>query len=87
MPVETISTQPVVPKKKKGCLKYLFMFFFFVVLVLGGYIYWTYFNVFGDGVKSGVLKNVVRKGQIFKTYEGELIQVGIKGALGGGAQS
>lgn len=44
-------------------------------LILFGYIY---FHVpFSDsGVKAGVLNNVKHKGYIFKTYEGELIQIG-----------
>ncbi|MFT4095257.1 MAG: hypothetical protein QM640_16625 [Niabella sp.] len=87
MPIEPIPEQTTQPKKRSGCAKYFFIALLLVALIGGGYAYWMYYNVFGDGVKSGVLKNVVRKGQLFKTYEGELIQVGIKGAVGGGAQS
>ncbi|MCD2423170.1 hypothetical protein LQ567_10375 [Niabella pedocola] len=73
--------------KRSGCRRYFLMGILVFIILGGGYIYWNYYNVFGDGVKSGILKNVVRKGQVFKTFEGELIQAGIKGALGGGAQS
>ncbi len=41
-------------------------------------IYFRYYKVFGDGVKAGTLNYVVRKGYIFKTYEGELIQAGLQ---------
>lgn len=75
------------PNKRSGCGKYVLMAVLLVLLGGGFYFYWYYYNVFGDGIKSGVLKNVVRKGQVFKTFEGELIQVGIKGAVGGGVQS
>jgi len=37
-----------------------------------------YFSVFEDGYRAGTLNYVVRKGYIWKTYEGELIQTGIK---------
>ncbi|MDO5608196.1 MAG: hypothetical protein Q4G08_07060 [Capnocytophaga sp.] len=47
-----------------------------LALGLGGYVYYNYFFVFGEGVKSGYLNYAVRKGNIFKTYEGKLIQEG-----------
>ena len=37
-----------------------------------------YFYVFGEGVKEGELNYVVKKGYIFKTYEGKLIQSGFR---------
>ena len=38
-----------------------------LILGSGGYVYWKYYSVFGEGVKSGVLNYVVLKGDIFKT--------------------
>lgn len=58
------------------------------LLVIGGaFVYWRYFYVFGEGVKAGELNFVVRKGYIFKTYEGKLIQSGFRGGLGSAIQS
>jgi hypothetical protein len=51
---------------------------FFVFLAAGGVIYFFYFFEFGEGVKTGELNYVVRKGYIFKTYEGKMIQTGFK---------
>ena len=48
---------------------------------------WKYFYVFGEGVKSGELNYVVKKGNIFKTYEGKLIQSGIRSKAPGSIQS
>ena len=48
-----------------------------LILGSGGYVYWKYYSVFGEGVKSGVLNYVVLKGDIFKTYEGKLIMEGV----------
>ena len=42
------------------------------------FLYFRFWFVFGEGVKSGELNYVVRKGVIFKTYEGKLIQSGIR---------
>ncbi|KIC90625.1 hypothetical protein [Flavihumibacter sp. ZG627] len=58
-----------------------------ILLIGGGIFYWRYFWVFGEGVKSGELNYVVRKGYIFKTYEGKLIQSGFKGGMAGSIQS
>ena len=57
-------------------------FWVFIAVVITGlilFIYFKYFFVFGEGVKSGHLNYAVRKGNIFKTYEGKLIQAGFKG--------
>lgn len=47
-----------------------------LVLIAGGWF--RYFRVFGEGAKSGELNYVVKKGFVFKTYEGKLIQSGIR---------
>lgn len=60
------------------------IFWFFITAVILGlaiFIYFRYFFVFGEGVKSGHLNYAVKKGNIFKTYEGKLIQQGFKGSL------
>lgn len=49
-----------------------------LILVLAGFIYYRYFFVFGEGVKAGELNYIVKKGYIFKTNEGRLIQTGIR---------
>lgn len=48
-----------------------------ILLGSSGYVYWKYYSVFGEGVKSGVLNYVVLKGDLFKTYEGKLIMEGV----------
>ena len=51
-----------------------------VILGIGAFGYFRYYYVFGEGVKSGELNYVVKKGYIFKTYEGKIIQNGLKSA-------
>lgn len=62
----------------------------FVVLLLVGlaaFVYFRFFFVFGEGVKSGELNYVVYKGVLFKTYEGKLIQTGLRSKAAGSIQS
>jgi hypothetical protein len=59
-----------------------------LLLVVGAVIiWWKYFYVFGEGVKSGELNFLVKKGNIFKTYEGKLIQTGFRSRTAGSVQS
>lgn len=58
-----------------------------IIIVLAGIGYYRYFWVFGEGVKSGELNYVVKKGYVFKTYEGKLIQSGIRSRTPGTVQS
>jgi len=60
-----------------------------VILVLSvvALIYFKYFFVFGEGVKTGHLNYAVKKGNLFKTYEGKLIQAGFKSPTAGSIQS
>lgn len=59
-----------------------------ILLAVGaGAFYFRFYFVFGEGVKSGELNYVVRKGLVFKTYEGKLIQSGIRSQKVGSIQS
>ncbi len=48
----------------------------FVVLIV--FVYARYYFVFAEGTKAGQLNTFQRKGYIFKTWEGILIQSGFK---------
>jgi len=65
----------------------LFIVITVVVLVLAGFIYYRYYFVFGDGVKAGTMNYFVHKGYLFKTYEGRLIQSGLRSPVQGTLQS
>lgn len=60
-----------------------------LLLILAGglFCYFRFYFVFGEGVKSGELNYVVYKGFLFKTYEGKLIQSGIRSKAVGSIQS
>lgn len=68
-------------------MKKLWLFILLLLLVLSGFIWYKFFYVFGEGVKSGYLNYAVYKGNVFKTYEGKLIQQGFGGGKAGGLQS
>ena len=57
------------------------------VVFLAIIIYYRYFFVFGEGVKAGELNYMVKKGYIFKTYEGKIIQTGLRSKQAGSIQS
>ncbi len=57
-------------------MKYIWITIIAALLLVTGIVWYRYYFVFGEGVKSGVLNYAVKKGNIFKTYEGKLIQQG-----------
>lgn len=62
------------------------IFFSVLILVVSivGYVYWFYYNPFSEGYREGVLQKFSRKGNVFKTHEGEMIQLGFGQRTGGG---
>jgi len=58
-----------------------------LIIILAIVFWWRYYFVFGEGVKAGNLNFVVKKGYVFKTWEGRLIQEGFKTPLPNQMQS
>lgn len=63
------------------------IFIVLIVFVIGGVIVYFYLPYGDSGVKAGQLNYIMHKGVIFKTYEGKLIQTGIKTSTTGGLYS
>lgn len=61
------------PTQKSGFRKFLRWFSFLALLFISFMIYWYYFNVYSDGERTGLLTKLSHKGNIFKTYEGEIL--------------
>jgi hypothetical protein len=57
----------------KKMKKYLYLSVAIFLLLVGFYVYWSFFFNFSDGHRAGLLQKFSRKGTIFKTYEGEMI--------------
>src|SRR6185436_3284487 len=75
------------PKKKSGIKKVMGWMAIICIVLLLIVFWWKYYFVFGEGVKSGELNYVVKKGNVFKTYEGKLIQSGFRSKTAGTIQS
>ena len=66
----------------------IFTWIVILALIIGGaWFYWRFFYVFGEGAKSGELNYVVKKGYVFKTWEGKLIQSGLRSKAANTVQS
>ncbi len=65
--------EKVILKKKGGCGKYIFMALFFFLLIGGVVFWWKYYYTYSDGSRTGMLQKLSHKGNLMKTYEGELV--------------
>jgi len=44
-----------------------------ILILLGSFVYWKYFFTYSEGNRAGLLQKFSHRGNIFKTYEGELV--------------
>lgn len=84
-PEQPLATTP--EKKKSRFKKFGRRIMIFLFIALAVLIYFKYFFVFGEGSKAGELNFIVKKGYVFKTYEGRVIQTGYKTKVPGSIQS
>src|SRR5450759_733124 len=59
----------------------LYVFITLILIVVGISIYWKYFYTYSDGYRAGLLQKFSHKGNIFKTYEGEMILSSVSGNM------
>ena len=62
--------------------KIIFLIVLVLLVVVGGWVYWYYYNVKSEGTREGMVQKFSRKGNMFKTWEGEMVQQGF-GQRGG----
>lgn len=67
--------------------RFLFILVTVTILAIVGFVFFQFYFVFGEGSKAGELNLIVKKGFIWKTYEGRLIQTGYKASQAGAFQS
>ena len=58
--------------------KILWTVLIIVLLSLTGFVYWKFYFVFAEGTKAGQLNTFQKKGFMFKTWEGKIIQSGFR---------
>jgi hypothetical protein len=58
---------------KRKIRKILYLFLILLVIITGIFIYYKYYYTYSDGYRAGLLQKFSHKGNLFKTYEGEMI--------------
>jgi hypothetical protein len=53
--------------------KFLFGFVVILVLLMGSAVYWKFYFTYSQGYRAGLLQKFSLRGNVFKTYEGEMI--------------
>ncbi len=72
-------TQPALRRSDSGFKKFLSISFVIFLVAMAIFVYWRYFYTYSDGNRFGLLQKFSHRGNIFKTYEGELILSSIRG--------
>jgi hypothetical protein len=62
--------------KAKKMKKVISLLTVLLVLIVAIYVYWFYYNSYSDGFREGLLQKFSRKGNLFKTFEGEMVLAG-----------
>jgi hypothetical protein len=60
-------------KIKKVMKKFLIWVVIILFLLSGTFVYWKYYFTYSEGNRAGLLQKFSYRGNIFKTYEGELV--------------
>jgi hypothetical protein len=76
----------IIENMKPKIKKVLTIGTFICVIVFALFVFFRFYFVFGDGIKTGELNYFVHNGYVFKTYEGKLIQAGDRLLIAGTAQ-
>jgi hypothetical protein len=71
-----VSKWTVVKKKLRRILYFISLL---ILIILGIFIYWKFFYTYSEGYRAGLLQKFSHKGNVFKTYEGELILSSVAG--------
>ena len=53
--------------------KFLIWMVIILLLFLGPFVYWKYYFTYSEGNRAGLLQKFSYRGNVFKTYEGELV--------------
>ncbi len=74
--METPSTtsKPSFMSSVARVIKKILKWLAFLIVVFGAaFVYWKYFYTYSEGYRAGLLQKFSSKGNLFKTYEGEII--------------
>lgn len=66
-------------RRQSGAKKIIRIILLLLFLALAGYFYWKYAVTYSEGNRYGLLQKFSRRGNVFKTYEGEMILSSVRG--------
>lgn len=70
--MEPVTTKPIA--KRSGSVRKILVIVFLVLFVgIAFFVWWNYYYTYSDGNRYGLLQKFSRRGNLFKTYEGEMI--------------
>lgn len=58
--------------------KFIWYLIIIILACFAVYVYWFYYNSYSDGTRVGKLYKFSHKGNVFKTYEGEMMLPGFR---------
>ena len=61
------------PKKGSSFKRFVRWLSFILLAILGVFIYWKYYFTYSNGLQSGKMQKISRRGNVFKTWEGYLL--------------
>ncbi len=61
------------PKKNSGFSSFMRWLGIIILFVLGLFFWWKYLYTYSDGYRTGLVQKLSHKGNLFKTFEGELV--------------
>lgn len=53
--------------------KFIFILIVFLLTTTAIWFWWSFYYTYSDGNRSGMLQKMSHKGNVFKTYEGEMV--------------
>lgn len=53
--------------------KFIVIVIISIIAIFSGWFWWKFYFTYSEGERSGLLQKFSRKGNLFKTYEGELV--------------
>lgn len=66
-------------RAKRKMRKFFLGIIVLIVIISGPFIYVKYFYTYSEGYRAGLLQKFSKKGNLFKTYEGEMILSSVTG--------
>lgn len=71
--MDNVRPVTVQSNKSNGLSSFMRWIGLILLLVLALFCWWKYFYTFSDGYRTGLVQKLSHKGNLFKTYEGELV--------------